>query len=85
MIGRDITAAPLSCRVNPIELEKAMLGDAVELRVGAACSRDCLADAGPSFEEAKKIADAEAKKRTPDPMLLAWFDKKSGIFSPRVE
>lgn len=56
-------------------LERDMLGTAV---------RSVLAEA-PSFAEARKIADSEAAKLSPDPFLLAWYDRKSGEFSPRVE
>ncbi len=66
------------------ELNKSMLGDPVEVRVGAA-SIDSLGPGGLTFDAARKIADAEARKRSPEPMLLAWFDKKTGDFSPRVE
>jgi len=34
---------------------------------------------------AKKIADNKAKEICSDAMLLAWFDKKTGEVSPRVE
>ncbi|MEN6441966.1 MAG: AF1514 family protein [Syntrophobacter sp.] len=38
-----------------------------------------------SSAAARTIADAEAAKRSPDPMLLAWYEAASGQFSPRVE
>jgi hypothetical protein len=38
-----------------------------------------------AFSAAKGIADKEALTIDPDAMLLAWFDKKTGEFSPRVE
>jgi hypothetical protein len=38
-----------------------------------------------AFSAAKGIADKEASKINPDAMLLAWFDRKTGAFSPRVE
>lgn len=37
------------------------------------------------FAAAKAIADREAFSIYPDTMLLAWFDRKRGAFSPRVE
>jgi hypothetical protein len=37
------------------------------------------------FFSAKKIADARARQLSEDPMLLAWYDRRSGEFSPRVE
>lgn len=37
------------------------------------------------FPEARKMADQEAAKHSSDPMLLAWYDRKTGAFSPRVE
>jgi hypothetical protein len=38
-----------------------------------------------SFEEAKRAAYARAHTYSSDPMLLSWFDKKSGTYSPNVE
>lgn len=38
-----------------------------------------------SFDEARRMADREAAKRTPNPMLLAWYDHARGVFSPNVE
>ena len=37
------------------------------------------------YPGAKKIADLKAKERGHDPMLLAWYDRKPGRFSPNVE
>ncbi|RLB43723.1 MAG: hypothetical protein DRH12_02185 [Deltaproteobacteria bacterium] len=37
------------------------------------------------FEKAKGLAMDIAKKRSEDPMLLAWYDKKAARFSPSVE
>jgi hypothetical protein len=36
------------------------------------------------FARAKQLADEEAKKVTADPMLLAWYNAKTGDFSPQV-
>jgi hypothetical protein len=38
-----------------------------------------------TFVSAKEIADGKAKGVSSDAMLLAWFDKKTGEVSPRVE
>ncbi len=37
------------------------------------------------FSLAKEIADDHVRRHWKDPMLLAWFDGKSGAFSPQVE
>lgn len=37
-----------------------------------------------TFYNAKAIADQRAKELTTDPVLLSWFDKKSGRFAPDV-
>jgi len=58
------------------ELTKEMLVSPRRLTI----SSRCLA-----FSGAKGIADREALKINPDAMLLAWFDRKTGEFSPRVE
>lgn len=34
------------------------------------------------FEKAKKAALERVKKYDTDPMLLAWYDKKTGMVSP---
>ncbi|MEM5788895.1 MAG: AF1514 family protein [Syntrophobacteraceae bacterium] len=38
-----------------------------------------------NFTAARIIADAEATRLSADPMLLAWYEARSGEFSPRVE
>ena len=38
-----------------------------------------------TFVTAKEIADSKAKRISSGAMLLAWFDKKTGEVSPRVE
>ncbi len=38
-----------------------------------------------TYSEAKEIADGKAFSINPEAMLLAWFDKKTGQFSPPVE
>ena len=37
------------------------------------------------FEKAKEIADQKAREISEDAMLIAWFDRQRGEFSPRVE
>lgn len=37
------------------------------------------------FYIARRAADTTAAGRGDDPMLLAWFDRTKGEFSPRVE
>jgi hypothetical protein len=37
------------------------------------------------FCRARKVADVRARQISEDPMLLAWYDRRSGAFSPRVE
>ena len=37
------------------------------------------------FDAARKIADQKARELSSDPMLLAWYEAKSGKFSPPVE
>ena len=38
-----------------------------------------------SFAEAKRIADDAARNCVLHPMLLAWFSRRTGEYSPRVE
>ena len=57
-----------------VELRREMLKNPVRLEV----------DGDLDFAQAKKLADAEAQKLTPDPMLLAWYNAKTGEFSPPV-
>jgi len=37
------------------------------------------------FGHAREIADKRARELVSDPMLLAWYEAKSGKFSPLVE
>ena len=37
------------------------------------------------FFTAKKVADARPRQLSEEPMLLAWYDRRSVEFSPRVE
>jgi hypothetical protein len=52
-----------------------MLRNPIEVRVE---------DDGLDFVNAKAAADREAGKRSGDPMLLAWYDGRTGKFSPQV-
>jgi hypothetical protein len=42
-------------------------------------------DSGLDFYRARRVADARARQLSEEPMLLAWYDRRSGEFSPRVE
>lgn len=46
---------------------------------------DVSANANLSFGEAREIADQKASEVTDEPMLMAWYEKKTGKFSPQVE
>ncbi len=37
------------------------------------------------FGQAREVADQKARELGADPMLLAWYEAKSGKFSPPVE
>ena len=52
-----------------------MLSHPVTLRVD---------DSPLDYFRAKSVADHKAKELSSDPMLLAWFDRKSGTFAPDV-
>ncbi len=42
-------------------------------------------DKGPlDFSSAKILADGKARELSSEPMLVAWFDRKSGTFAPDV-
>ncbi len=61
--------------VECVVLRKDMLRNPVEVR---------LEEEGLDFAKAKEAADREAGKRTGAPMLLAWYEGKTGRFSPQV-
>jgi hypothetical protein len=61
-----------SCR----SLSREMLVDPVDVQID---------DASVDFGKAKEIADRKASEISRDAMLIAWFDRKSGRFSPPVE
>jgi hypothetical protein len=42
-------------------------------------------DSDLDFCRAREVADARARQTSEEPMLLAWYDHRSGKFSPRVE
>jgi hypothetical protein len=42
-------------------------------------------ETGLDLAGARKLAEAEARRRAADPMLLAWYNGVTGEFSPRVE
>jgi hypothetical protein len=58
-----------------LPLHKDMLRNPVHLTV---------ADKDLDFYAAKKLADVEAGKITAEPMLLAWYNGKTGEFLPQV-
>jgi hypothetical protein len=51
---------------------KSMLKNPVEIRRGDV----------PDFLKAKSLADEKAREMFSEPMLLAWFDRRSGKFAP---
>jgi hypothetical protein len=55
---------------------KDMLSHPIEVRTEAGADLD--------FHRARALADEQVRKVEPDPMLLAWFDKKEARFSPNV-
>ena len=59
-----------------IPLRREMLVDPVDVAVE---------DPSLGFEEAKEIADRKAREISEDAMLISWFDRQSGRFSPPVE
>lgn len=40
---------------------------------------------GLGYNKAKRLADEEASRFSSDAMLLAWFERETGRFSPNVE
>lgn len=59
-----------------IPLRREMLVDPVDVHVEG----DSL-----DFDKAKAAADRKAREISEDAMLVAWFDRTSGRFSPPVE
>jgi len=62
--------------VSCTRLTQRMLNDPVHIR---------MEDPELNFETAKQTADTVARETAPSPMLLAWFDRRREVFSPRVE
>ena len=58
-----------------IPLSREMLKDPIDIGV---------ADEPLDFPRARAIADRRAREVGDDPMLLAWYDRDAGAFSPRV-
>ena len=58
-----------------IPLSREMLKDPIDVNVP---------DAPLDFARARAIADRRAREMGADPMLLAWYDRSSGQFSPPV-
>ena len=54
---------------------KQMLTDAIDVSI----------DSNLDFDKAREIADQKALQVTDEPMLMAWYEKKTGKFSPQVE
>jgi hypothetical protein len=61
---------------NCVLLTRAMLQHPIDLS---------LDPEGLNFSAAKAAADRQARELCPEPMLLAWFEKSTGRYSPRVE
>ena len=57
----------------PVPLTREMLQDPVDLRID---------DQARDFSRAKQQADRRARELCEAPMLLAWFDAKTGRYSP---
>ena len=57
-------------------LRREMLIDPVDIEVD---------DESLDFEKAKEVADRKASEISEDAMLVSWFDRTSGKFSPPVE
>jgi hypothetical protein len=58
-----------------IPLSREMLRDPIDISV---------ADVPLDFARARAIAEARARQEAADPMLLAWYDRGTGRFSPQV-
>ena len=59
-----------------ITLRREMLVDPIDVQI---------ADDAVDFEKAKEIADQKASEISENAMLVSWFDRKRGKFSPQVE
>jgi hypothetical protein len=58
-----------------IPLSREMLRDPIDVAVS---------DPPLDFSRARAIAEARAREMADDPMLLAWYDRGAGRFSPQV-
>ena len=58
-----------------IPLTREMLRDPIDLAVP---------DVPLDFTRARARADRRAREEGPEPMLLAWYDRGAGTFSPQV-
>jgi hypothetical protein len=58
-----------------LPLAREMLKDPIHLKV---------ADGPVDFSQAKTMAERRAREAAPDPMLLAWYNRETGEFSPQV-
>jgi hypothetical protein len=38
-----------------------------------------------NYDRARQIADVKAREKCEFPMLMAWYEKSTGAFSPQVE
>ena len=56
-------------------LSREMLRDPIDIDV---------TDTPLDFARARAIAEAHARQEGPEPMLLAWYDRDAGAFSPQV-
>ncbi|MCK8603506.1 AF1514 family protein [Desulfoferrobacter suflitae] len=48
-------------------------------------SIDVNVDSRLDYDQAREIADRKASEAVHDPMLMAWYEKRTGRFSPQVE
>lgn len=55
-------------------LQREMLPQPVDLQAQVA-----------DFEEARRLAEAKARELTPEPLLVAWFDRRRQLASPQLE
>ena len=58
-----------------LPLSREMLRDPIDVGVS---------DTPLDFARARAIAGARARQEAADPMLLAWYDRGAGAFSPQV-
>jgi hypothetical protein len=57
-------------------LRRDMLPQPVDVQIGGGVL---------DLDQATKIAIARARKLHPEVMLMAWFDRKAGEYSPKIE